>query len=420
MLNDSASLTTPTATKRRESRFVAAPKDYFLGPVFAATKQSGPREVTVGERLYQIGGFHPIKRNVSPPALDVRHARAIFSLLSFRDPFDDDGTLLIRFSFNEFCLRYANSNGGRYARAIGEIVGDLIDSYIRVTDLKTKIAHEYRLIERIDIEKRPPRRSDSKIATSNQREMWFNGCTLSPEFAGLLNRIAELQHLNLDVFTSIRSPLAQAIYLYIPSRAFHHSEDEPFEITATKLLDQVSFHVPPHKSVRRRAFSKHEEEGRSVIQQLNGVETLTGRFRVALAETADGSDWKLQAWIEQNSKKAKVPPENSKLVTAYLQSGRARELLDQALANIKPLSSYEEDLLEAGRVEVNGNRKFFEMAKAILKEARFDGLLAEAKNDEIEGRSATKTPTARLIHRIMEAISAPIKTGKSATGAIRN
>jgi len=54
--------------------------------VFAATKQSGPREVTVrvkigedvSERRYQIGGFHPMDPDLHPPALDVRHARAIF------------------------------------------------------------------------------------------------------------------------------------------------------------------------------------------------------------------------------------------------------------------------------------------------------------------------------------------------------
>jgi hypothetical protein len=411
MLTAPTSSTHVSATERKTSRFVAAPKDYFLGPVFAATKQKGPREVTVGERLYQIGGFHPIKRNVFPPALDVRHARAIFSLLSFRDPFDAVGNRLIRFSFNELCLRYANSNGGRYARAIAEIVGDLLDSYIRVTDLKTNIAHEYRLIERIDIEKRPPRRCDSRIAISNQREMWFNGCTLSPEFYGLLNRIAELQHLNLDVFTAIRSPLAQAIYLYIPSRAYHHSESDPFEITATRLLDQVSFPVPPHKSVRRRAFNKHEDEGRSVLQQLDGIETLSGRFRVALAETNDGSDWKFQAWIERASKKAKLAADNSKLVASYLKSGRPRELLDQALAHITPLTEYELELLRMGNVEIEKNRLFFEMAKAILRQSRFVGLLSEAKGDELEGRTATKSPTARLIHRIMQAIAAPVKPG---------
>jgi hypothetical protein len=196
----------------RKSEVVLAPADYFLGPVFAATKQTGAREVTIGDRRYLIGGFHPMRPELRPPALDVRHARAVFSLLSFRVPIDD--TRLIRFSFNELCLKYAQTNGGRYAREIKKIVADLMDSYIRVTDLNTNIDHGYRLIERIDIEKRPPRRRDSRIATSSQKEMWFNGCTLSPEFYGLLNRVTELQHLKLNVFTSIRSPLAQAIYLY--------------------------------------------------------------------------------------------------------------------------------------------------------------------------------------------------------------
>ena len=149
----------PITHEFRRENVVLAPRDYFLGPVFAATPQIGAREVTISDRLYVIGGFHPMDNDSHPPALDVRHARAIFSLLSFRDPYEE--TRLIRFSFNELCRRYAQSNGGRYARAIKKIVRDLMDSYIRVTDVKTGIAHEYRLIERIDIEKRPIRRKDS-------------------------------------------------------------------------------------------------------------------------------------------------------------------------------------------------------------------------------------------------------------------
>ena len=381
---------------------VLGPRDYFLGPVFAATKQSGPREVTIGERRYLIGGFHPMRRNFCPPALDVRHARAIFCLLSFRDPFD--GTRLIRFSFNEFCRRYACSNGGRYAQAISEIVADLLDSYIRVTDIKTSVSHQYRLIEHIDIETRPIRRKDAGLANSPQVEMWFNGCTLSPEFYGMLGRVAELQHLNLGVFTGIRSPLAQAIYLYLPSRAFHHSERKPFEISITKLLQQVSFPVPPLKFRRRQMFVQNNNP---ILKQLNGVEILSGRFRVALADAADGSDWKLQAWVEKQPQRQKLSQSKSKLINAYLQSGRSRQYLEQALHNIQPLSAYELELLERAEVEVAGNDRFFELAKAVLKPSRFVGLLSEAKGDALEGRTARKSPTARLIYRIMEAVSTP-------------
>lgn len=73
------------------------------------------------------------------------------------------------------------------------------------------------------------------------------------------------------------------------------------------------------------------------------------------------------------------------------------------------MSDYETDLLETAQVEIGKNRRFFEMAKAILRQDRFIGLLAEAKGDALEGRIATKSPTARIIHRIMEAISAPIQ-----------
>lgn len=389
-----------------ERFLVAAPRDYFLGPVFAATPQAGPREVTIGERRYLIGGFHPMRRNISPPALDVRHARAIFALLSFRSPFDE--SRLIRFSFNEFCRRYARSNGGRYSRAIAEIVADLLDSYIRITDLPSGIAHEYRLIEHIDIEKRPIRRKDDFRAKSGQLEMWFNGCTLSPEFFGLLSRIAELQHLKLDVFTAIRSPLAQSIYLYIPSRAYHHTAKNPFEISITKVLEQVSFPVPKHKSKRRELFNQHEDEGRSILQQLDGLETLSGVFRVRIEETTDLSEWKLVAWVERPDASKKLPPRgDSKIVKAFLRSGRTRDELEKRLANLEPLTSFETELLERAKVDLKGSERFFRIAKALVGSSRFEALLAEAKGDALEGRKATKNPTARLIFRVMETISEP-------------
>lgn len=402
----------PISATLYDRYLVKAPRDYFLGPVFAATKQTGPREVTIRvkteggshvEKRYQIGGFHPLRPDLHPPALDVRHARAIFALLSFRE--EGDSTRLVRFSFNEFCRRYATTNGGRYARAIKAILADLTDSYIKVTDLTTKVSHQYRLIERVDIEGRPPRRRDSRLALSNQEEMFFNGCTLSPEFFGLLGRITELQHLKLDVFTSIRAPLAQAIYLYIPSRAHHHTDKKPFEITLAKLLEQVSYPVPQHKSVRKKVFTQREDIGHSILQQLDGLETLQGVFRVRLAETNDGADLKLQAWVEGRKRKSELAASNSKLVQAWLASGRSREALEPRLAVAHELTDYERDLLERAEVRLEGNERFFALAKAMLPPALFMELLAEAKCDAQEGRKAKKNPTARLIWRIKEAIT---------------
>lgn len=389
---------------------VLAPKDYFLGPVFAATRQAGPRVVDVGSKRYEIGGFHPLHSDVFPPAFDVRHARAIFTLLSFRDTYDPDGTRLVKFCVSEFCRRYARSNGGRYARDIRRLLANLVDSFVRVTDLNTEEAHSYRLIERVDFSEKPIRRKDAKRANDNQMEIWFNSCELSLAFYNLLDKVAELKEIDLDVFTSIRSPMAQAIYLYIPSRAYYHDEAKPFEITLTNLLAQVSFPIPSQKGRRRQIFMNHEKQGRSVLQQLDGVETNSGQFRVSIVETVDGTDYKLLAWTEKREVKRALDSSESKLVKAYLDSGRPPELLVQAFSHIEPLTDYEIDLMAAGKIEIEKNRPFFEQVKALLRGPRFDEILAQAKADELEGRKATRNQTARLIYRLMVTVGTKVKT----------
>ncbi len=49
------------------------------------------------QRRYQTSGFHPLDKSIHPPALDVRHARAIFILLSFRKR--GENTQFSRFPF---------------------------------------------------------------------------------------------------------------------------------------------------------------------------------------------------------------------------------------------------------------------------------------------------------------------------------
>src|SRR5581483_3647062 len=337
---------------KRPDLLVKSPKDFLSGPFFAATKQTGRREVTIGNRRYLIGGHHPFRTDLKepPPALDMRHARSVFTLLSFLDP-EKPPTQLINFPFNEFCRRYANSSGGRYMRDIKNILGQVADAYIQVTDLDTGVARSYRIIERVDIRGPVIKRRDSRLATSPQTEFNYNSCTLSPEFCALLADIVELRYLKLSVLTRIRSPLAQAIYLYIPSRAAHHSEADPFEISLTTLFNQVSFPNPRHKSKRRQVLTKHAEAGHSILQKLDGAETLTGRFRVQLAQTANGQDWKLQCWVERDEKTLG----ESILEKAFLDSGRNESQLRVALANVQPLTAHEIDLLEAAKVKIAPN-----------------------------------------------------------------
>ena len=81
------------------------PREMVVAPFFAAVKQTQEREVVVDGRRWVIGLAHPTKRRPSP-ALDMRHGRACFTLLSFRDRVQNGREIV--FSMNKFCGRYAS------------------------------------------------------------------------------------------------------------------------------------------------------------------------------------------------------------------------------------------------------------------------------------------------------------------------
>jgi hypothetical protein len=71
---------------------------------------------------------------------------------------------------------------------------------------------------------------------------------------------------------------------------------------------------------------------------------------------------------------------------------------------------YELDVLERAGVNVEKDRRFLELSKALVGLLRFDEIAAECKNDALEGREATKSPAARFIWRIMEAVGQKVST----------
>lgn len=103
------------------------PRELVVAPFFAAVKQTKPRELVIDGKKWAIGIAHPTKRRESP-ALDMRHARACFALLTFRDRLHDGRT--IHFSMNEFCKRYAKSQGGRFARDVLNLLYDLQETFV--------------------------------------------------------------------------------------------------------------------------------------------------------------------------------------------------------------------------------------------------------------------------------------------------
>ncbi len=375
------------------------PRELIVAPFFAAVKQTEPRELTIDGKRWTIGIEHPTKRRGSP-ALDMRHARACFALLTFRDRLEDGRT--INFSMNEFCKRYAHSQGGRFARDVLKLLYDLQETFV-AREIENDTIEYFQILGEITIHQKAARRSDALLAVSSQGEMWLDRVALSPEFFGLMTRWEELARIRLDVLNDLKSSKAQAIYTYIPSRAVHHTKESPFQITAINVLEQIGAPVPPQKSKRKQVFCQHGEK--SILNQLDGSEIANGsRLRVAMEETRDKSDFKLIFWTEKREGETKqlAQDNSSKMLDAWRKSGRSQGLYEQRLKSRKPLSDYHRELLERAEVKLDGNERFFENAAALLG-VQMDQILSETKGDALEGDPGNN-PTGRIIYRLMSAI----------------
>ena len=369
------------------------PREMIVAPFFAAVKQSKEREIVVDGKRWVIGLDHPTKRR-SSPALDMRHGRACFTLLSFRDRLQNGREIF--FSMNEFCRRYASSQGGRYAREILNILFDLQDTWV-AREIDSGKVEYFQILGDIKIHQKTARRHDALKALSMQQEMWLDRVTLSPEFFGLLKRWEELARICLHVLTSIRSPKAQAIYTYIPSRAVHHTKSKPFSINLATILEQIGAPVPTAKSKRKQVFTQNKN---SILSQLNGAEIIDGILRVEMVETRNGSDSKLIFWVEKNNdSKPVIPPKKPKMLEAWIKGGHSQTSFQERLKKAKSLEYHHRELLDRAGVKLEKTEKFFEMAHALLG-PRFEKILSEAKGNTLEGDPGNN-PTGRLIYRIL-------------------
>lgn len=381
--------------------YPVVPKDFVTAPIFASKPQEGPREIIVNDKKYIVGGFKPISEDrAACPALDIRHGRALFTILSFVKAYEEDG--VVRFSINEFCKRFADSNGGRYSRDIKAILSDLERCWFRIL-YDNGDSESYRILKNVSVHIKAPRKKPQEGKT-HQDEIWFDEVELHPKFFDLLKDYMSIAQIHLKTLTSIRSPLAQAIYAYIPSRAIYYGQAKPFEITLKKLLEQVGHTVPDTKSVRKKIFVQNNNP---LIKQLDNVEVISGKLRVNLCETADGDDYKLQFWVEKIAKNQvnEIKEKRGILKKLWLNAGRSLEDFNNRIKHPLPvLNAYQIELFEKANIKLKGSEVFFKQALALIGEAKFNMLLAEAKGAVLEGERVRKSEIHRLIYRIKESL----------------
>lgn len=373
---------------------VRVPKDWLLRPVFVPGIQPKNREIIVNGNKWVMGINNPLTKNIKPSSnITLGHIKVALAVLTFFH-----GKNPVVMSVTELAKRCADSRGGRYYRDLLQKMEDLREYWVSVTD-DAGVTKKFTLLGKVTLIEKTPKKKPIGKKQRTEAPLWLDSVELHEEFVEFMKDFAKTLHLRFDTVRQLTSEIASSIYLYLPSRAHHHTKEDPFEITLSLLFEQLGLEKRS-KSVRHKLLTQNKN---SIISQLDGAETLTGRLRIELKETKDKSDWKLIAWEEREVKTINWDETESKLIAAWTKSGRSKDEFNKKLLSLAEIDSYEIELLEKAEIEHTRCFKFLRQAKTLLGENRFGLLLSESKNEALEGRQA-KNPTGAFIWRLLAQI----------------
>jgi len=387
-----------------EKGLVPVPKAYVTSPIFSAKSTTESRTVYLANGTrYTIGG-NLLDTGKYAPALDVRHLRLLLVLLFFRQR-DYPPPSKITFSMNEACHHYASSQGGRYSREIMRLFEDLKNSCFEVQEAGARDFFIYPILKDFRVRGRYRRRKPK--SDQMQKELHLEYAELHENFIPIL---METVHFDLSAFKKMSSPIAQAVYAFIPSRATYRPKDNPFSITITTILKQIGAAIPQAKWARKKLFTQNKV---SILKQLNGAPTRTGFLRVIIEETSDKEDYKLLFWEERapadlpienqstlNQKKA--PHVTSVFFQIWIDRGGTNEGYQRKTCNLPEITPYEQGLMQMAKIEFKGNERAFQVAKVLIGDASFEECLGYSKSYAIENKRVKKSHTSLFIHKLKE------------------
>ena len=243
----------------------------------------------------------------------------------------------------------------------------------------------------------------------DQPELWLECVSLTRDFAQHLLELHNILTVRLDELFRMKTPLAAACYTYLPSRAWHHDGEKPFEITLSNLLEQLGEKVPGKKSLRKHKFyRKDDSHDIDVVSDLDGAEINCERvLRCEMVETADGKDYKLRLWSET----VKRPPSVAKgeLWDAWRAGGGTAEEWSRLMSNYSRIEwdPYELDAF-AAIPDWRSSERFYKMSKCLLG-SRFTEELGIVKNAVREGAvvngQLVMNPSAYLNYLLIRAVT---------------
>ena len=405
-------------TNPARSEISLVPRDWLNGPVFSPKKQVAIREVAVNKNIWRMGIPNPLT-NVPSTQIDMTHVRVLLGVLSFWR-----GDNPMSMSIRELARRASGSFGGAYFKSLRQKLGELRDYWIGV-EFENGDKRMFPALSRVEItainvrskrlDKQETLPLDDWAVVKKQGKdtsgthVQLDNVMLAPEFVELLWDWTQLMHVRLDVMRSLTSDVAQAIYLFIPSRAVHHRKEDPWKISLSTLFEQLGMPVPHSKSVRKKILTQHQT---SVMHQLNNAPVLKGFLKVSLRLNKEKSDWLLLAWVEIQENLPDLFTSESPLVEAWRKSGRPETDLAKLLRTALPeLPGDTRDLAKIASVDLEKIERFLRLCILLLGKNKLLRMLAELKVEVIEGRGP-HNPTGTLIWRLLNEISQPVRANR--------
>jgi len=230
---------------------------------------------------------------------------------------------------------------------------------------------------------------------------------LSTEFCQVLETM-HLQHIRYDQLKKIRSQLARCLFFFLPAKAYMGNASRPWSITVTNLLRMIDRPVPKLLS-QRRALFMGKKPRLSVVDELDGKETLAAILGVRFALTSEKDDYKLECWLDARPEPVPVVAEKiGELHRIFLEIGGSEADFQRRLSRRQPLGAEHFGNLTDARVEVEACITFLEQAYAVLDYDEFTGALAEVadcvRTNRIIDGQPIKNPTGYLINYIIRTL----------------
>jgi hypothetical protein len=373
------------------------PQIWGKNPIFAAVKQENTTVVKLSDgAVWKMGVQPPFGKITNPDYLkgfDVRHAEVIFKLLAFYRENDIDFSHKVDISYYKLLQIIGWKRCSKNLKTLKEILADLnnIWTQIIVND------DHYIKFQILSAE-------ETGYLHNSKENPKLRYIQFAPTFLEFLGDIEKFFSIRLDIFNSLSSGIAKAIYLYIPSRALKSTKKRPFRITLTNLYRQINIKVPVYKSDRLRKITQHK---RPIIAQLDhALINYNKKLRVTLEKAKDNGDYNFCAWVEELSEKDLTVPGKDSLRSWFINGqkhiGDSSPKFDELIKNIEPLDWYQIETLKEAEIDWEKSRVFLEQSKALLGRTKFDELCSDVKSrvlSSIYSDSVTplKSPIAYLI-----------------------